>query len=297
MRAATSADAPAVHALTQAAYAEYAGRLDPPSGALAETVEQVAAELAHGGGLVLPDTDGSLLGALRLRRGERDPRELWVRRVCVPPAARRRGVASALLAATGEEALQRGAGALRLGVRHALPGNRRLYERAGWVIVRRHAFWDELGRPLPRLVRTPAAMRDLGDWIGREVLQAGDLLLLDGALGAGKTVLAQGVARGLGVRGPVTSPTYTLADVHTDGRLPLLHLDAWRLAGPAELDDLDLDVDPAVTVVEWGVGRAEQLAAEHLVVRIAVDDDDSRRVSLTPSGPGWAARLVAAGLL
>jgi len=127
--------------------------------------------------------------------------------------------------------------------------------------------------------------------------EAGDVVLLDGPLGAGKTTLAQGFARGLGVPGPVTSPTYTLADVHDGGRLLLVHVDAWRLGSAEELDDLDLVLDGAVTLVEWGVGRAEQLGQEHLLVRLDRPAEvEGRTATLTPSGPGWAARLRAAGL-
>jgi len=312
VRLATVADAAAVHAVTQAAYADYAGRLDPPSGALRETEDQVAADLAVGG--LVADAGGAVVGALRFRRGSGGT--LWVRRVSVAPAHRRRGLARLLLRAAEVDARRRGATRLRLGVRHVLPANRRLYEREGWVPLRRHDFWDEMARPLPLPVASPAAMRELGARLAREVVRAGDLVLLDGPLGAGKTVFAQGVARGLDIDGPVRSPTYTLVDSHGGGRVPLMHLDAWRLGGPGELDDLDLEpaTETAVTLVEWGVGRAERLAAARLVVRVvprdgadgsggdgagggADDDEAVRDVLLTPVGGDWAARLAAAGLL
>jgi len=144
-------------------------------------------------------------------------------------------------------------------------------------------------------VATAAAMHALGERLGRELLRAGDLVLLDGPLGAGKTTLTQGIAAGLGVAGPVRSPTYTVADVHAGTRAGLLHVDAWRLSSAAELDDLDLDTDGVVTVVEWGAGRAEQLAGTRLLVRIARDGDgDARAVELVPEGADWATRLDAA---
>ena len=130
------------------------------------------------------------------------------------------------------------------------------------------------------------------------VLRPGDLVILSGPLGAGKTALAQGIGLGLGVAEPVTSPTFVIARVHHGGRVPLVHVDAYRLgavADPrAEVDDLDLDasVDGSVTVVEWGEGMVEQLADEHLEVRLVRRDDDAREVELRPSGGDWALRVA-----
>ncbi|CAI9393802.1 tRNA (adenosine(37)-N6)-threonylcarbamoyltransferase complex ATPase subunit type 1 TsaE [Microbacterium sp. T2.11-28] len=104
-----------------------------------------------------------------------------------------------------------------------------------------------------RIVSSVAAMEDLGRRIGG-VLRAGDLVVLTGALGAGKTTLTRGIGDGLGVRGPVQSPTFVLARTHpslVDGP-PLVHVDAYRLGSAAELDDLGLDLDRSVTIVEWG---------------------------------------------
>ena len=132
-----------------------------------------------------------------------------------------------------------------------------------------------------------------------QLLRAGDLIVLDGALGAGKTALTQGIGAGLGVPGPVVSPTFVIARVHRGGRVPLVHVDAYRLASTVEVDDLDLDVDAvdAVTVVEWGQGLVEQLAGEWLLVSIARDaQSDERALTLTPHGGDWAERLAAAGL-
>jgi tRNA threonylcarbamoyladenosine biosynthesis protein TsaE len=124
-------------------------------------------------------------------------------------------------------------------------------------------------------VATAARMRELGQALGY-LLRAGDLVILSGGLGAGKTTLTQGIGAGLGVRGPVTSPTFVIARVHPPeggGSAPrpaLVHADAYRLGSALELDDLDLDTDTdaSVTVVEWGEGLAEGLAADRLEITI-----------------------------
>lgn len=143
--------------------------------------------------------------------------------------------------------------------------------------------------------------RAFGERLAR-VLRAGDLVLLVGPLGAGKTALAQGIGGGLGVRGEVTSPTFVIARVHRPdpargGRVPLVHVDAYRLGAVpdprAEVDDLDLDatVDESVTVVEWGEGLVEQMVDAYLEVRIDRRDDDSRTVDLVGHGGDWGSRL------
>jgi len=127
-----------------------------------------------------------------------------------------------------------------------------------------------------------------------DLLEPGDLVLLTGTLGAGKTVLAQGIGAGLGVSGPVTSPTFVIARTHRGGRLTLVHVDAYRLGGVAEIDDLDLDATLAqsVTVVEWGGGLAERLADAYLEIRLDRGDDDGARVAeLIPVGGTWQQRL------
>src|SRR5262245_20295736 len=123
-------------------------------------------------------------------------------------------------------------------------------------------------------LETAADTREFGRRLAR-LLRAGDLVILDGPLGAGKTVLAQGIGAGLEVLGEVTSPTFVIARVHRprpdSGRgLPLVHVDAYRLGSLAEVDDLDLDtgLDEAVTVVEWGEGKVERLADARLLVRL-----------------------------
>jgi tRNA threonylcarbamoyladenosine biosynthesis protein TsaE len=130
------------------------------------------------------------------------------------------------------------------------------------------------------------------------ILRAGDLVVLTGPLGAGKTAFAQGVGAGLAVRGEVTSPTFVIARVHP-GRVPLVHVDAYRLGGVTdpigEIDALDLDatMDESVTLVEWGEGLVERLVDAHLQVRIERRDDEARVVTLEPHGGDWASRVAA----
>ncbi|MFC7341768.1 tRNA (adenosine(37)-N6)-threonylcarbamoyltransferase complex ATPase subunit type 1 TsaE [Saccharopolyspora griseoalba] len=129
------------------------------------------------------------------------------------------------------------------------------------------------------------------------VLRAGDLILLDGPLGAGKTVVTRGIARGMGISAPITSPTFVIARVHhpDSGGVPaLVHVDAYRLGGLEEIDDLDLDTDldtEAAVVVEWGEGLAERLAEDYLLIRLRRREDDVRELTLEPHGSGWGERI------
>lgn len=152
---------------------------------------------------------------------------------------------------------------------------------------------------LPEAEDTRALGRQLGG-----LLRAGDLLVLTGDLGAGKTTLTQGLAEGLGVRGPITSPTFVIARVHPslqDGPA-LVHVDAYRLGDGAELDDLDLDesLRESVTVVEWGAGLAEQLTEERLELTLvrsssAAEDEQGRTALLRAVGSRWAEVLSQVG--
>jgi tRNA threonylcarbamoyladenosine biosynthesis protein TsaE len=124
------------------------------------------------------------------------------------------------------------------------------------------------------VVATADQMRTLGTRLAG-LLRAGDLVVLSGPLGAGKTTLAQGIGAGLGVRGQVTSPTFVIARLHPTlgGGPDLVHADAYRLGSRAEVDDLDLDADLAtsVTVVEWGEGLVEDMAPSFMAVGIHAD--------------------------
>ena len=150
--------------------------------------------------------------------------------------------------------------------------------------------------PLTMRIATDAEMRDLGRRLAA-LLRAGDLVILAGPLGAGKTTLVQGIGAGLDVRGPVTSPTFVIARVHPPlgGGPGLVHVDAYRLGSVAEVDDLDLDasLDDCVTVVEWGEGLVEDLAADRLEVTITMappgQPGEMRWVTLAGIGDRWAS--------
>jgi tRNA threonylcarbamoyladenosine biosynthesis protein TsaE len=268
--------------------------LDPPADATAETVESVRVRLAHHGGL-LASLDGRPVGALVL-----DPvgDTMFLRRFGVLPAAQGRGVARALVDAALRVAGEHGAAKVAVVAREELPETLEFWVRQDFLLVSRNSPYLELHRslePAPVEVADAGAMRALGADVARR-LRPGDLVLLVGDLGAGKTTFTQGLGEGLGVRGPVTSPTFVIARVHPSevGGPALVHVDAYRLGALEELDDLDLDasLDETVTVVEWGEGIAEGLAESRLEVRIARGDsvdDESRTVMVTGLGPRWDA--------
>jgi tRNA threonylcarbamoyladenosine biosynthesis protein TsaE len=152
-----------------------------------------------------------------------------------------------------------------------------------------------------RTIENPDQMHELGLELGK-ALRAGDVLVLTGPLGAGKTTLTRGIGEGLGVRGPVTSPTFVLARTHpslVDGP-PLVHVDAYRLNSAIELDDLDIDFAHSVVVVEWGSGMLDGIVDSWLDVIIERPEGanagelgeeliEPRTVTLTGHGPRWDA--------
>jgi tRNA threonylcarbamoyladenosine biosynthesis protein TsaE len=140
-------------------------------------------------------------------------------------------------------------------------------------------------------IPTPEDMRALGERLAAE-LRPGDLVVLTGDLGAGKTTLVQGIAAALGVTEPVLSPTFVIARVYRSGRLPVVHVDAYRLGSVVEVEDLDLDasVEKSATVVEWGEGLVEDLTSDRLVLEIRRSEDaadETRRIVVTPVGSRW----------
>lgn len=145
---------------------------------------------------------------------------------------------------------------------------------------------------------TPDDLRSIAAGVG-ELCRGGDVVVLSGDLGAGKTTFTQGLARGLGIAERITSPTFVISRVHPhpSGGVSLVHVDAYRIGSPAELDDLDLaaDLSTSVVVVEWGRGIAEGLSPEGLdvvITRSDSDDDERRTVELSGRGARWR-ELVA----
>lgn len=137
-------------------------------------------------------------------------------------------------------------------------------------------------------VATAEEMYGLGEKLSAH-LRAGDLVLVNGPLGAGKTVLAQGVGAGLGITG-ITSPTFVISRVHK-AAVPFIHVDAYRLVDSENpnlyLDDLDLDIAGSITLIEWGGAESARLSEDRL--EITIDrSDDVRKVEINPIGPRWA---------
>ncbi len=274
--------------------------LDPPSSAPQETTASVAAALADHGGVLATSELGPVGGLILEPHGHL----LGLRRVSVHPDAQGRGVARSLVRLAERVAAERGYAATHVRARAELPRTVRFWQRLGYVEVDRDGPLVTLVKALP--VEVEARSGDQARALGRalaSVLAAGDLVILSGDLGAGKTTFTQGIGAGLGVRGGVTSPTFVISRVHPalEGGPALVHVDAYRLGGLAELDDLDLDtaLDEAVTVVEWGEGLAEGLADTRLDVRITratgsppgggEDGDDPRTLRFVPVGPRWVS--------
>ena len=137
-------------------------------------------------------------------------------------------------------------------------------------------------------IATAEEMYQLGLQISAH-LRAGDLILVNGPLGAGKTVLAQGVGAGLGISG-ITSPTFVISRVHK-AVVPFIHVDAYRLIDSENpnlyLDDLDLDIADSITFIEWGGAESARLSEDRL--EISIDrTEEQRKVEITPVGPRWA---------
>jgi len=136
-------------------------------------------------------------------------------------------------------------------------------------------------------IATAGQMLDLGIALSKQ-LKTGDLILINGPLGAGKTVLAQGIGKGLGIT-DVTSPTFVISRVHK-ASLPMIHVDAYRLIDTDNpnlfLDDLDLDIENSVTVIEWGGAESARLSEDRL--EITIDrSDEIRQVEIKAVGPRW----------
>jgi tRNA threonylcarbamoyladenosine biosynthesis protein TsaE len=265
--------------------------LDPPGTALQETAASVEKAIESDGAL-LATVDGAPAGTMLFL--EKDG-WLHLRRVSVHPRYQHRGVATAMVGCAEEVAEVRGLEGVRLVGRVELPATLAFWRGRGYLEAERNAPDVHFAKRLSVELAVPTAddMRALGAELAG-FLRPGDLVLLAGELGAGKTTLTQGIGSGLGVRGEVTSPTFVIARVHPslDSGPPLVHVDAYRLGGVDELDDLDLDasLDEAVTVVEWGEGLAEGLADDRLEVvltRTVGAEGDERWVRVVPVGRRW----------
>ena len=281
---ATPADAAG---LVEVVHAAFGARppLDPPAPALSETTETLVALMATGGGVVAR-IGADLAGVILLTPKPDDPATGVLQRVSVHPRFQRHGVASAMVAVIEPLAVELGFTRLELVARREIPGLVGFWQHRGFGVTGAGDHLVPLAKDLPVVVTaaTAADMRALGARLAG-MLRSGDLIIAHGDLGAGKTTFTQGLAAGLGVGGSIISPTFVLSRDHpsTNGGPSLVHVDAYRLSSPAELDDLGLDTESAVTVVEWGVGMAEQLADDRLVVAIHRDPTGPTRTPVDPT--------------
>ena len=136
------------------------------------------------------------------------------------------------------------------------------------------------------ITHSPAETRAFGARLAR-LLLPGDVLVLEGDLGAGKSEFTRGIARGLGIEGPVASPSFTILNVYDEGRIPLYHFDWYRLSGEDELYDMGLDEylgGDGIAVVEWPSRCPEAVPEDHLLIRIIPVDETSREITMTPKG-------------
>lgn len=265
--------------------------LDPPAEALSDTVDDVRRATEDGLGVVV-ESDEGIIACLLV---DIDGDTATLRRVSVLPGNHRTGIGFDMVATTLLALSDMGLDQVELTARPELPKTVAWWERAGFEKRGEHAGGWTMGRTLPKAIAVPDAesMRALGRRLA-DVLQAGDVIVASGDLGAGKTTLTQGIGAGLGVDGSVISPTFMISRIHESrtGRPPLVHVDAYRLSSPAELRDIDLqDTQPtSVTLVEWGRGLAEWLSPDRLEVHIQRSDDpseDERTVYLLGIGKRW----------
>jgi len=282
-----------MHTATQAAFAARP-TIGPPADALSDTLADVVQALRPPNFGVVAEVDGVLAGSLLVRLDSAlggQHNIATIRRVGVLPKYRRLGAADAMVHATLRGLSDAGIRRARLMARSDLPTTVEWWRVRGFLIDNEvpGGYIMSAFLPAPLVVPTAGDMRRLGVTLA-SCLRAGDVIIASGELGAGKTVLAQGIGRGLGVAGPVVSPTFVLARNHESATGPgLVHVDAYRLGSAAELEDIDIDSGMAsnVTFIEWGAGLAEGLSDERLDVHIERSEDEVRRVYLMPVGRRW----------
>lgn len=289
IRLAQAADAPAMLAVSRAAFAARRPA-DPPPAALGDTLADYERSLEAGWGVVA-ESEGRIVGSLLIAP---DGDLVTLRRVSVRPEAAGNGVARDMVGGAAFLAADAGFARIELACRPEFPELAAWWREHGFEHLRDDAGLLILGRDLPVALDIPTAddMRALGRRIAA-LLKPGDVIIATGDLGAGKTTLTQGLGEGLGVEGPVTSPTFVISRIHrssSDGP-DLVHVDAYRMGGVGELADIDLDatLSTSVTLVEWGEGIAEWLSEDRL--EIIIDRGDVRHVTITGVGPRWAGAL------
>ena len=145
-------------------------------------------------------------------------------------------------------------------------------------------------------ISSPEQMESLGLGVAKS-LRAGDVVLLEGELGAGKTTLTRGIGEGLLAKGTIQSPTFVLARTHrTEAGPKLVHVDAYRLGSAVELDDLDIDFENSIVVIEWPRDFLDSVLTDYLKIKIdRTRQDDVREVELTFSGLRWQGVEIATG--
>ena len=293
LRLAVQEDAALMHDIIQTAFLARPA-LNPPADALGETVDDVRRHLAGCTGIIA-SREGTDIGCLFVCLHP-DERQASLHRVSVLPEVRSSGVATTMVEAAAAFAVDHADRKMWLEGRKELKAVVRFWQHHGFVIDHEIEHSYIMIRKLPTRgdVPTADAMRALGVRLSR-LLRPGDLLVLSGELGAGKTTLTQGLGAGLDVEGPVISPTFVLSRLHRSrcGGPDLVHVDAFRLGSAAELEDLDLDASTptSITVVEWGSGMAEGLVESRLdisIERSGDPDDETRTVLLDGVGERWA---------
>ena len=287
---ASPADAPAMVEVVHAAFGARPP-VDPPSTAVRDR-RLVEAALRDGGG-VYASVGGRPAGAILV--GSTSDAVATFARVSVHPDFQRHGIASAMVAAAEDLAALQGHSRVDLFAREEFGELITFWLHRGFAVARTAPHGVVLSKRLPHAVVSRAPTTCVR-WASGSPTSSAPVTWwsLSGELGAGKTTLTQGLGAALGVAGAVISPTFVLSRVHpiADRRPTLVHVDAYRLGGPGELDDLDLDLSAPtrVTVVEWGRGLVEQAWDDRLEIDLLHDPEGGRIALVRPVGERWRRR-------